>query len=109
MKHGTYFVNQSNMSIDKYINWEEIWDNEVCLDIPTDNLPPKQINLIDRFREETDLELLFQECSYDGDLLHIYWGESGGQNESDTQGWSRDYLFILDEDFIILDVIYSQG
>ena len=35
--------------------------------------------------------------------------KTGGQNESDTQGWSRDYCFIVDEEFFIMDASYEQG
>jgi hypothetical protein len=39
----------------------------------------------------------------------FFFGETGGQNESDNQGWSREYIFIVDEDFMVIDTEYRQG
>ncbi len=49
------------------------------------------------------------ECQVNGNHLMFFFGEQGGQNESDTQGWSRDYTFTIDKDFFIINVEYSQG
>jgi hypothetical protein len=95
------------MSINKYINWAEIWDKEVDL---TTCENPEIIDIIKSFSQEKEMELMRDECYITamGNII-FFFGESGGQNESDTQGWSRDYTFTLDPDFMIIDAEYSQG
>lgn len=97
------------MSIDKYINWGEIWEKEVCLETAKDVLPQNLVVLIKRFQQEEEMELLLDECTKTTSGLTFFFGETGGQNESDTQGWSRDYVFTVGNDFLIIDVEYSQG
>lgn len=103
------------MNINKYINWNEIWIEEVCIDKELNilediyNVNPILINTIKQFIEDKDVQLLFDECYMDDDKLIFCFGETGGQNESDNQGWSRDYTFIVDPDFMIINAEYSQG
>lgn len=65
--------------------------------------------MIQQFKEDKDVELMYQECTINEDKLIFFFGETGGQNESDNQGWSRDYTFIVDANFLIIDAEYSQG
>ncbi len=101
------------MNIDKYINWNEIWNEEVCLETSIDCLEDdnhhKVIEVIKQFQDDHDLELLPNECYIKNDKLFFFFGETGGQNESDTQGWSRDYCFVVDDEFLIMDASYQQG
>ena len=56
------------MSIDKYINWNEIWQEEICLEIAKDCTENEtHIDLIDRFLKLEDMQLLKDECSLDED------------------------------------------
>lgn len=106
------------MKIDKYINWVDIWDNEVCLKTAIDDFEQRDdevynkiVETIKQFQKDENVTLLNDECSYDSDngQLVFLFGETGGQNESDNQGWSRDYVFIVDEDFMVIDTEYRQG
>jgi len=102
------------MKIDKYIKWDEIWTEEVCLqtsidchDGRIDNLKTKLI--IQQFMQDKGVELMFDECYMLDGKLHFFFGETEGKNESDSQGWSRDYSFTVDSDFMIIDAEYEQG
>lgn len=105
------------MNINKYIKFDEIWTDEVCINEaigyldPEDENEAKIISVISDFLQDKSVELDLDECYLDTDdnLLHFFFGEQGGQNESDTEGWSRDYSFIVDEDFLIVGASYSQG
>lgn len=99
------------MNIDKYINWNELWDEEIDLSIAKDwcKEDSEPARLISSFLEETEMELLQSECQINNGNFVFFFSESGGQNESDTQGWSRDYTFTFDEEFNFIDVEYSQG
>jgi len=95
----------------KYIKWNEIWQNEIDLTIAIDYCPKKFKTLLKSFIEDKDnLELMVDECSIlkDGRLF-FFFGETGGQNESDTQGWSRDYSVIFDSEYLFKSIHYSQG
>ena len=54
-------------------------------------------------------ELIREECYLDDNYLYFFFSETGGQNESDNQGWGRDYQFVVDKDFNIIDEVYEQG
>jgi len=95
------------MSISKYVNWIGIWSDEVSLD-DSQLLSLAKENL-EMFKQDTEVELLNSECDIIESGYLIYFSESGGQNESDTQGWSRDYCFHIDFDFTLQDVTYEQG
>jgi hypothetical protein len=101
------------MNINKYIDWGEIWENEVCLetsmDCMEDDNKVNSIEVIKSFIKDSEVELLPDECYYQNPFLIFCFSETGGQNESDTQGWSRDYRFVVDDDFIIVDASYEQG
>tara|TARA_R110000744_G_scaffold317269_1_gene423909 strand:- start:1574 stop:1870 length:297 start_codon:yes stop_codon:yes gene_type:complete len=98
------------MSVSKYVDWMELWFEEVCLDNSClDELRSKAKENLEMFKQDTDVELVNDECDIVESGYLIYFGETGGQNESDNQGWSRDYCFHLDFDFIIQDVTYEQG
>lgn len=113
-----------NIDIDKYIKWDEIWCEEVCIQTSIDCLNEDDkteneiIGVIKQFQNDNDVTLDFNECvlnttsnlyNNDGFTLTFFFSETGGQNESDTQGWSRDYVFIVNEDFMIIDAQYTQG
>jgi hypothetical protein len=104
------------MGLDKYINWGDIWENEVCLKTAIDVLEDGEdyneiVETIKQFQKDENVIILNDECSYDSDngQLVFFFGETGGQNESDNQGWSREYIFIVDEDFMVIDTEYRQG
>ena len=96
------------MNIDKYIDWLKIWIDEVYLD----SLEEEKIEdykIVKAFALDKKVEINLGECFTDGDGLHFMFSETGGQNESDTQGWSRDYSFTVNEDFEIIRAEYGQG
>jgi len=104
------------MNINKYINWNEIWDEEICpmssidcLGYGDDYEKKESIKVIKQFMEDKNVKLISDECHIDDDVLYFFFSETGGQNESDTQGWSRDYCFSVDSDFMIVEAEYSQG
>lgn len=110
------------MNINKYIKWDEIWAEQVdvqnameYLDYEDEN-ECKIITILSDFLKDKNVELNFDECcfEYDSDKdndgrLFFVFSEDGGQNESDTQGWSREYSFIVDSNFLIIEASYSQG
>ena len=108
------------MNINKYINWGEIWEKEICLQTSIDNLiyndeyddetSKEIIGVINKFINDKEVELDIDECFIrNDDELIFYFSEQGGQNESDTQGWSREYCFFVSDDFLIYDAEYHQG
>lgn len=102
------------MNISKYINWAELWTNEICLQSSLDSMEDdiaKELEVVvKQFQSDSNVELNSEECFMreDGCLI-FFFDETGGQNESDTQGWSREYCFIVDEDFLMIDGEYRQG
>lgn len=101
------------MNINKYINWNDIWDSEICLDSNIENLEDENKELFDilnQFKKDTEVSLDFDECEINnGDLVFVF-SETGGQSEGDSQGWSRVYYIVVDsEDFLIKDASYEQG
>lgn len=110
------------MNINKYIKWDEIWTEEVDVQNAIgylnyeDENEYKIIKILEDFLKDKDVELNFDECyfEYDSDedndgRLFFFFSETGGQNESDTQGWSREYSFIVDSNFLIIGASYLQG
>lgn len=109
------------MEIDKHIKWDKIWKEEICLQASIDCLNENDeteieiINIIQQFISDKNVTLNFDECflnsesQYEGTILTFFFSETGGQNESDMQGWSRDYIFIVNEGFLIIDAVYTQG
>jgi len=102
------------MKINNYIKWDEIWDKEICLQTSIDCLEDDEINtkiigIIQQFMDDNEVGLISSECEMYSNKLLFFFGESGGENESDTQGWSRDYTFIVNADFMIIEAYYSQG
>lgn len=98
------------MNIDKYIKWGEIWNDEVSLVCIDDN-NTELISIITKFINDKGVTLMVDECYIDDDVdeLIFFFGEDGGQNESDTQGWFRIYRFVVGSDFEIIDAEYTQG
>lgn len=103
------------MNIDKFINWDEIWSEEICLQTSIDCLEEDDdknieiISVIKQFQQDKDVELIISECTLNEGKLIFFFSETGGQNESDNYGWSRDYTFVVDSDFMIINAGYSQG
>ena len=102
------------MNIDKYIDFGEIWEQEICLDTSIECLDDNIMNfttiqIIQQFQNDDSVEFDFDECYTHEDKLIFMFSETGGQNESDTQGWSREYTFIVDSDFMVIDADYQQG
>ena len=107
-------INQKSME-SKYIKWDEIWDNEIFLYKDDENGEYNEYaelinDFIDERNDNSDLELMQEECELleNGNLL-FFFGESGGANESDTQGWSRNYIFVFTCEYLFCSVEYSQG
>ena len=99
------------MNIDKYINWHELYDEEIDLSITVEYVKNrKHKELINDFLLERNMDLMHDECSTNnkGDLI-FFFGETGGQNESDTQGWSRDYCIVFNKNLDFKSIEYSQG
>ena len=102
------FTEKKSLDINQYIKWGDIWEGEVEIDLSLiDDVKVK--NIIKQYIIDKDVTLDYDECFIDGPNLVFCFSESGGQNESDTQGWSRDYQITVDKDFIIIDAIYEQG
>ena len=101
------------MGIDKYINWNGIWEDEVSIETSLELLESddkiNSIRVLKQFIEDDDVSLICGECYIKDDRLFFFFGETGGQNESDNQGWSRDYCIVVDEDFDIIEATYEQG
>ncbi len=101
-------INNNLLNLSKYIDWNKLWEEEICLETAKDN--EKFESLISGFQKDKSVELYESECCLDekGRLIFCF-SETGGQNESDTQGWSRDYTFVFDSDFLLINAEYSQG
>ena len=95
------------MDINKYINFDEIWCSEVVTDL--EFIDNKLLDLMEQFNNDDNVYLDVSECEFDDNKLYFVFSESGGQNESDTQGWFRRYELTVDEDFMIIDIEYEQG
>ena len=98
-------------NINKYIDWSSIWNNEVNLLEELEYLTGNSLYILKSFIDDKDVELDPSECEISGKYLIFTFSESGGQNESDTQGWSREYWFTVDpdSDFEIKSSEYQQG
>ncbi len=102
------------MSIDRYIRWGDIWSSEVDPKASAEALRADGndavAEVVEQFIRDEHVELLPDECELraGGELLFAF-GETGGQSEGDSQGWSRDYTFIVGRDFAITDAEYEQG
>ena len=97
---------------DKYIKWEDIWDEEIG--VPEVEEDSEHFEMLEQFNNELKdndgLELMVDECSQlENGNLYFVFGESGGQNESDTQGWSRDFTLEFEDDYTFVSIEYSQG
>jgi hypothetical protein len=91
------------MSINKYINWSELWQEEFCLQTSIDNLDEDNdtdkeiIGVINQFIADKQVELDKENCFLRNDgSIAFFFSEQGGQNESETQGWNREYCFIVE-------------
>lgn len=96
------------MSLDRFIKWDKIWDEEICID--SHDLYGEKQELVNRFKKESNLSLVEDECYEtlkEGFVFH--WAYFFGQNESDTQGSFINFDIITDEEFYIIDINYNQG
>lgn len=98
-------------SIVKYIDWGSIWTNEVNVSEEIEFLEGDEKIVARNFLKDKDVELDISECEIREDNLIFVFSEQGGQNESDTQGWSREYCFCIvpQADFGIRYCNYEQG
>ena len=98
-------------SIAKYIDWAKIWSEEVQIKNQIEYASKSNIENLKNFVNDDKVELDFSECEIQDDDLLFQFSETGGQNESDTQGWYRSYWFKVnpEEDFLINDSGYEQG
>lgn len=101
------------MKINKYIKWPEIWDDidlEDSMDLMEDANLQDSIKTIRSFIKDQNVEMMADECYMRDDKLFFFFGETGGQNESDNAGWSRNYSFVVDaDDLTIMSAEYEQG
>ncbi len=101
------------MRINRYIKWEEIWDDvdlEDSMDLMEDANLQDSLKTIRCFINENSAEMIVDECYMRDDKLFFFFGETGGQNESDPQGWSRNYTFVVDaDDLTVMSAEYEQG
>lgn len=100
------------MNINKYIKWDEIWTNEIDIQTSIDCLDENDVESIAALQQliqDTEISLLSSECEVINNNLIFCFSETGGQNESDNQGWDRMYTITVDSDFMIIDAEYSQG
>ena len=94
----------------KYIKWGELWSEEVCLETAKDYLKNESyLRLLNNFLIDENITLNVDECVLNNKKLYFIFSETGGQNESDTQGWSRDYVFVVSYDYNILEIYYEKG
>jgi len=91
------------INIDKYINFSAIWYEEIYLE-------NDDSEMVKTFLSEDNLEFIIGDCQLrdNGDMLFVF-GESGGQNESDNQGWSRGYELLFNSNFELINIEYFQG
>jgi len=100
--------------IHEYVDWSEMWDTEVDVQASIDSMDEvidQEIRdvLID-FKKDSTVELDISECQLtDQGTLVFVFSESGGQNESDNQGWSRSYWIEVDKDFLVISAEYDKG
>lgn len=99
--------------IHEYIDWESIWNNGIKIEeYEEDWVNEEQWKLIRGFISDDKVDMNISECEVQGDhYLMFVFSETGGQNESDTQGWSREYWFRVkaDTDLMIIGCGYEQG
>lgn len=96
--------------ISKFVNWSELWEElEASVDESLFDEDSEIISKILQFTNDKNVEILHDECFIEDGVIHIFFSESGGQNESDNQGWSRDYCLIFNLDFELIDITYEQG
>lgn len=98
--------------LSKYLDWDKIWDEEVHINLLTDDHVSNDVwEIIKQFKVDDSVMLDFSECQIEGDEIIFSFGETGGQTESDPTGWSREYWFKVkpDDDFSITDAGYEQG
>jgi len=98
-------------SIAKYLDWGSIWENEVKIKSQIQHADEPDVGRLMDFINDDKVELDFSECEIQDNELVFQFSETGGQNESDNQGWFRSYWFRVnpEEDFIISDSGYEQG
>ncbi len=97
-------------SIDEYIDWSKLWFSEELKS--TEDVEEEYQETWAQFLNDEEVSLDASECSYDKNtqLLIFVFSETGGQNESDTVGWSRDYHVAFHEyDLCFHSVEYQQG
>lgn len=100
------------MDINKYIDWAAIWEHEVQIELVEEFMTDESDwKIVQQFKGDDKVKLEVAECEMQDDELLFVFGEQGGQNESDNQGWDRTYWFKVAPkmDFAIQDSNYGQG
>lgn len=109
------------MVLSNYINWGDLWDEEIDLKTDLDFIEnEKYIRIINQFLNDDDVSLDFHECDclineyHNDDIIFMFnFSETGGQNESDIQGWYRSYWFSFKStnsgDLEFMNCNYEQG
>ncbi len=99
--------------LNKFINWNYLYHQELRYSVDSSVFDEyndaKLIELIEQFNAETELELIKDECYIQDNKIVIFFGETGGQNESDPDGWSRDYSLVFNGDGELEEINYMQG
>ena len=98
------------MEFNEYINWVDLWGEELKTNTEEDYSLIENSTL-DGFRKEKGLILSTTECyvDFESKTFNLFFSKSGGQNESDNQGWYISYCLVFDADYTLKDISYEQG
>lgn len=98
------------LNINKYIDWNKIWNEEIDLESSIEDVCSPFKDLLQTFRDDKSLVLELAECDLvDDKRFKFVFAEHGGANESDSVGWFRRYDVFVYEDFEIYEIYYEQG
>jgi len=112
-------------TIDKYVDWLELWEEEVCLDTSIDLLEETEdktdgqkesIKLMRAFLDHNSSEtgIFFEIQKDDCELLAsgcmiIVWGAEYNHSECNPEGNYMRYEFLVDDEFNVIKATYEQG
>lgn len=108
--------------LDKYVDWGELFDEEVDIDYSIDWLIEKgdekteeeleTLNVLKGFQSEECDELCIEknDCAIlPNGFLEFNFGANLGQTEGDSVGYFIHYQFLVDSEFKIIKATYDQG
>lgn len=101
--------------LNKFINWNYLYHQELRFSIDEslfdedNNDDAKLIELIKQFKNDSQVELDKDECYIKDNQIILFFSETGGENESDPDGWSRVYSLEFNGDGELINIDYSQG